>query len=272
MQGVLVFDELEPKVQKNGLTVSHHTVRSILNRANGSLKGFDYTINPYVGCQFGCAYCYAVFFVPDAEKAEKWGTWVEVKENALAALRRTPNVAGSKIYIGSATDPYQPIEREYEITRSLLQFIVEIKPQPSITIQTRSPLVTRDVDLLRQFQDVRVNMSITTDCDEVRKQFEPGCASIDQRFRALESLRDAEISIGLSLCPMLPIRNAIAFAARIKALRPDRFYTGWFHETRGLFAAGTRVAGLELAKSLNWTERDFDHVKQLLQEIISPHA
>ena len=99
-----------------------------------------------------------------------------VKENALALLerKRRSTLLGKTIYMSSVTDPYQPIEKRLGLTRELLRILAE-RYQPRLVIQTRSPLVTRDVDLLRRFEHVQVNMTITTDSEEVRRAFEPTC-------------------------------------------------------------------------------------------------
>ncbi|MEZ5163882.1 MAG: hypothetical protein R2688_09095 [Fimbriimonadaceae bacterium] len=132
-----------------GTEIALRRVKRILNPAKGMVEAYDFTLNPYIGCQFGCSYCYAAFFVADPAKADDWGNWVEIKENAVELLANEHSVRGSKVYLGSVTDPYQPIEMETGLTRSLLEVMVKMEPQPRLVIQTRSPLVTRDIDLLK---------------------------------------------------------------------------------------------------------------------------
>ena len=91
---------------------------------------YDYTLNPYSGCSFGCTYCYAAFFSRDTEKRDNWGYWVNVKENAVELLqkrlKRTPDALDGKlIYMSSVTDPYQPVERELKLTRRILEVMAE---------------------------------------------------------------------------------------------------------------------------------------------------
>src|SRR5205085_7863401 len=93
----------------------------ILTPASGFMMGYDYTLNPYSGCQFGCAYCYATFFVDSDEKRENWGYWVEVKRNAVELLNKRRRLAGKRIYMSSVTDPYQPIESKIELTRGIVE-------------------------------------------------------------------------------------------------------------------------------------------------------
>ncbi|MGM3366965.1 SPL family radical SAM protein, partial [Escherichia coli] len=87
-----------------------------------------------------------------------------------------------------ATDPYQPLEAKVELTREILKLLSQPEHQPTLVIQTRSPLVTRDIDLFRRFENLRVNLSITTDSDLVRRDFEPGCSSIERRLEAAREL------------------------------------------------------------------------------------
>src|SRR5690606_39089742 len=94
----------------------------ILTKASGFINGFDYTLNPYSGCTFGCTYCYAAFFSPDPDKQNDWGKWVEIKDNALELLykKRKRPLIDKTIYISSVTDPYQPIEKQLGLTRAIL--------------------------------------------------------------------------------------------------------------------------------------------------------
>lgn len=240
------------------------TARSILTKANGSLEGYDFSLNPYVGCGFACSYCYAAFFVPDEARAQRWGTWVDVKANAVHLLRRAPGLAGAKIFLGSVTDPYQPLEREMGITRSLLEVMVEVRPQPRIVVQTRSDLPVRDIDLLRRFEHLRVNLSVTTDDDEMRKRFEPACVSIPRRLEALRTLKDAGIATAACLCPLLPVKDPVAFAAKLREIRVDRVSIGRFHRTGRRFAAGTRDGALQLARELGWNDQAYERTVRAL--------
>jgi DNA repair photolyase len=167
-----------------------------------------FTLNPYVGCAFGCSYCYVreMQYGDDAtEKSEDWGNWVKVKVNAVALLRKSlRRLYGTSITIGSATDPYQPIERRLGLTRSLLELLVMAYPE-HVHIQTRSPLVTRDIDVFRRFGNaLTIGISLPTDNDNVRKVFEPSAPSIPQRIAAMTELTNAGIHTVASLAPLLP--------------------------------------------------------------------
>lgn len=264
MSQLALFDEDAP-TRFGRVEVRHVPARSILTPANGRLSAYDFSLNPYIGCGFGCSYCYAAFFVPDEERARSWGTWVDVKANARALLSKAKGLSGAKIYLGSVTDPYQPLERETGLTRSLLEFMVDVRPQPRIVVQTRSDLPVRDIDLLRRFEHLRVNVSVTTDDDAVRKRFEPACVSIEQRLEGLRRLADAGVQTAACLCPLLPVSRPEEFGRKLLATGAQRFTTGFFHANNGeRFAAGTRSLALELAQEFGWDETRYRETVQRL--------
>lgn len=246
---VVVGRATKPLVRRGAVDI---TAKSILGKAVGRLDAYDLTLNPYRGCQFGCSYCYAAFFQPEPEKVEHWGEWVEVKSNALALLRADKRVAGAKMYVGSATDPYQPVELQTGLTRSLLGFMAQLPVQPRLVIQTRSPIVARDIDLLRQFKNLRVNMSITTDSEVVRRAFEPKTASIGRRIETVEKLVAAGIETGVCVSPMLPIHDPKMFAERLRATGASKFTTSAFHKGKNPYAAGTRRQAIKIAREMEW--------------------
>src|SRR5215467_1931894 len=159
--------------------------RSIFSPATGYIQrgGFDWTCNPYLGCSFGCTYCYAMFLPQNRRPKENWGRWFQAKFNAVELARKqAPKVAGQAVYMSSVTDPYLPAERSLALTRGILEAM--IPHQPRLLVQTRGPLVVRDFDLLKQFQAVRINMSIPTDSEEVRKAFEQKAPPLEKRWQA----------------------------------------------------------------------------------------
>src|SRR4051812_7680008 len=187
MQSNLFEDENQPKKEKLGHTlISYKSAASILTEAKGFMETYDFTLNPYSGCSFGCTYCYAAFFSRSEGLRQNWGYWVQVKQNALQLLikKRKTSLRDKTIYMSSVTDPYHPIERELKLTRSLLKELL-IYHQPRLVIQTRSPISTRDIDLFKQFNAIQVNMTITTDSENVRKVFEPLCPSNSSRLKAI---------------------------------------------------------------------------------------
>ncbi len=149
------------------------------------------------------------------------------------------------------TDPYQPVEKELELTRGILKELVE--HQPRLVIQTRSPLVTRDIDLIRQFEVVQVNMTVTTDSEEVRRAFEPSCPGNHQRLDAIAEICAAGIQSCVTMTPLLPVVDAEGFASRLLATGITRFIVQPFHGKKGQYAAGTKDTATPLIERYNWT-------------------
>ena len=228
-----------------------------LHAGVGSLAGYDYVLNAYRGCAFGCSYCYAAFFVPDLDQRGTWGNWIEVKTGVLDEVEAAWQLRGKRLYMSSATDPYQPIERQLGLTRSILELLADPVRQPMLTIQTRGPLVTRDIDLLKQLEHVRVSMSITTDSEQIRKQFEPGCASIPRRLEAVRELVAAGIRTRVCVSPMLPIENPEAFAETLMATGVDQVVTSPFHATARDYSANTREGALKIAAAVGWKRENY---------------
>ncbi len=260
--------EIEPSLRVptrvGASRVTARRVKQILTKATGMVSGFDFTLNPYIGCSFGCAYCYAAFFQPDEAKAADWGNWVEVKENAVALVSQERRLAGAHVYVGSVTDPYQPLEKQTRLMRSLLEVMSELGPQPRLVVQTRSPIATRDIDLFQRFTHFKLNMSVTTDSDDVRKRYEPGCASIERRLAAVQRLSEAGIDVCLSLSPLLPVKDVESFAECIRASGARSAWVGYFHPGTRRFASGTRPNALTLAREDGWGfESYLDTVSQL---------
>jgi DNA repair photolyase len=226
---------------------------AILARPTGRLADLDFVINPYQGCTFSCTYCYAAFFVPEEEQRERWGQWVRVKTNAIARLRNSrQNLHGKTVLMSSATDPYQPIEARLELTRSLLPILAQRGAR--LAVLTRSPLVTRDTDLFKTFEHINITISITTDSDDVRKRFEPQCASIERRFEALQQLSECGFRTRINVAPLLPLNDARSFANRILETGVSRVHINTFHEASGPFASGTRQPALAIAEEMGWSE------------------
>lgn len=253
-----LFEDLPPIPARVGpVEIGVRKARGkVLNAGKGAASFADFTLNAYVGCGFGCSYCYAAAFVSDLDRRAAWGQWVDVKSQAVEEIARHSGLTGKSIFMSSATDPYQPLENKLEITRAIIEQLID--KQPYLIVQTRSPLVTRDIDLLKRFQKVRVNMSITTDDEEVRREFEPNCASIDRRFEALEECVANGIAVGVSVSPMLPIRDARAFTKRIRALKPQSVYASYLHAPGREFVASTREVGIEIARAHEWDETKYE--------------
>lgn len=182
--------------------------KTILNTGTGFLSGYTHSLNPYTGCSFGCSYCYVRQMPVSLFREGEWGNWVDVKNGAANLLSKELHRVKAKgnvtIFMSSSTDPYQPIEYKEKVTRSLLEVMVE-NPPDFLLVQTRSPLVSRDIDLLQQLKDrVRVSMTIETDLETIRKHFTPEAPPIQARFKALEKLADAGIPTQVAIAPILP--------------------------------------------------------------------
>ena len=217
----------------------------ILTRATGFMDAYDYTLNPYSGCSFGCTYCYAAFFSPDVEKRDTWGQWVTVKQNAVSKLSNMrTSLDGKLIYMSSVTDPYQPIERRIELTRDLVSILAEPRHKPKLVVQTRSPDVTRDIDLFQKIENnsgrVQVNMTVTTDDEDIRRTFEPSCPNNSVRLRAIAEVQAAGIQSCITMTPLLLVSDPEIFADELLETGVRRFIVQPFHFTRGKFVANTR--------------------------------
>jgi len=244
--------------------IDYEDVSGILTKPKGFMAGYDFTINPYSGCAFGCEYCYAAAFAPSDRTADSWGRWVVVKQNALDLLKRSRrDLRGKSVYISSVTDPYQPIERELELTREILRELIH--HQPRLVIQTRGPLVTRDIDLFKQFEVAQINMTVTTDAEEIRRAFEPGCPGNQQRLRAIAEICAAGIQACITMTPLLPVMHASNFAEALLATGVKRFIVQQFHPKRGAFAAGTKDTATPLIEKYNWTGAGYEAVRDVLR-------
>src|SRR5262245_47748566 len=232
--------------------------RSIFSPATGFIArgGFDWTCNPYVGCVFGCTYCYAMFMPQNRRPKSEWGRWLTAKRNAIDVAERTAHkIAGSAVYISSVTDPYQPVERSLGLTRGILEALAP--HQPRLLMQTRGPLVVRDADVLKEFRRARVNVSIPTDSEDVRQMFEPKAPPLARRWEALNDLRAEGIAVGICVTPMLPVGDAAAFVARLADFRPEVLVMQDFHDAHGRVGADTGPAARALLGDTAWTAADY---------------
>jgi DNA repair photolyase len=182
--------------------------KSALNKVQN--MGFAWSLNPYKGCVHACAYCYARsnHLYLGLNAVEDFETKLFVKENFVEVLRRElarPSWQREEVAIGTATDPYQPIEGKFRLTRGALAALADFGTPGHIV--TKSPLVIRDIDLLQRLEEqagVRVCMTITTLDEDVWRVMEPGTAPPKQRIRAIRMLADAGIPCGVFLAPVLP--------------------------------------------------------------------
>jgi DNA repair photolyase len=174
-----------------------------------NLPDVDYVINPYTGCQFGCIYCYATFmgrFVN--EPRSNWGNYVYVKANAVELAGDQLHKWGAKrkessILFSSVTDPYQGVENKFRLTRGILGALVESGYLGPVSILTKSPLVSRDVDLLKRL-NAEVGLTVTTTDDRLSRYLEVSAPQARRRLATLEKLGKASIRTYAFVGPLLP--------------------------------------------------------------------
>jgi DNA repair photolyase len=185
-------------------------VKSILNECHSERVPFRWTVNPYRGCEFGCHYCYARYTHEYMElDGADFESKIYVKENAGSLVERDlahDKIWGEHIAIGTATDPYQPAEREFGATRAILEKMAE-REGLSLSITTKSNQVVRDIDLLRKISarsSLTINITVTTVRTRLARMLEPRAPRPDLRLEAVRRLREAEINVGINAMPILP--------------------------------------------------------------------
>ncbi len=183
------------------------------------LPGIEYALNPYRGCAHACIYCYAPSVI-HWDKG-KWGDIVEAKINLPRILSKELRLMKKGVVgLGTITDPYQPAEKKYELTRRCLELLL-LHDLP-VCIQTKSSLVLRDIDLLKEFSNIEVGITLTTLDERVREKMEPGASSADERLRALSRLRENGIKTWVFLGPLMPhITDVDALVDAIAAVKPE---------------------------------------------------
>jgi DNA repair photolyase len=194
--------------------------KSIITRSN--IPGIDYVINPYIGCQHACIYCYAEFMKRfTGHGGEIWGEFLDVKQFGLDKIK-PESYDGKTILLSSVTDPYTPLEAKYENTRRVLERLISTKA--NIQILTKSSLVERDIDLFQQFKHIQVAISISTLDAEFARIIEPRASKPEDRLRALHRVSEHGISTYVFMSPIFP--RITDWKAIIDAARP---ITNEFH-------------------------------------------
>ena len=252
--------------------------KSLLTKASGFINDYDFTLNPYQGCQYGCSYCYAAAFSPNQQLRKEWGNWVIIKQNAVELLkielekwkRKHPDQP-PRIYMSSVTDPYQAIESKQKLTRHLLEVMTEF--QPILVIQTRSPMIVRDIDILQQLQYLRINISIPTGSESVRKDFEPKSPSITSRFQALGKLQHslANAKYSVTITPLLPTWQEDKNKFLQKLAIAERIVIQPFHANqKKSLVASTREDAIALqSKYAWWYDNEAEQYENFKQELLN---
>jgi DNA repair photolyase len=248
----------------------------MLTPTGGYLRDFTHTLQPYAGCQFRCAYCYVREMSVQRANPYRlpWSEWIAPKTNAPERLLREAQrgvLAGARIFCSSATDPYTPIERKWRLTRGCLDVLVQ-HPPAFLTLQTRSPMVLRDIDLLARIPTALVSVTITTDDEHVRRLLEPNAPSIAMRVDALAKLRATGVPTQVAVSPLLPCDPQRL--ARMLEPVADRVVIDDFF--RGDGAGGRRSrAALELLRAAGytaWTEPGYaDAATEIFRDVFGVH-
>lgn len=256
-----------------GLDIEPEEARSILRAQKDPVYGFGFTLTPYRGCSHGCRFCYVREYPAPARRQGpgalhdpgSWGRWVAPKLNAPELLwAQRHRLVGHTVFLSSATDPYQPLERDYRLTRRCLEVLLKC-PATRVIVHTRSPLVLQDLALLQAFGPrLSVGFSLSTDDDTVRQVVEPTAPAIPSRWAAIERLAGADIAVTLSVAPLLPVHDLAAFVRRarqsgirsawvggLRLLPQDPFLAllrdhGWLHILDKAYVGEVRAA-LKLA-------------------------
>ena len=215
------------------MLVNEISCKSLLNRSRLA----DYCINPYIGCGHGCKYCYAESYTRRFTKHnEPWGQFIDVKINAATILEKeVKKRRKGEVFLSSLTDAYQPIEKKYEITRKILKILLGF--QFPISIQTKSSLVLRDLDLLKEFENCDVGLTITSLDENVRKIFEPHSSSTSDRLDTIKKLKEKGITTYVFFGPILPLlsdRNLEEYFQTLLDLEVDYVYVDKLNLKPGL--------------------------------------
>ncbi len=190
------------------MTVKEIQVNKIIT--DSDLPVCDFSVNPYIGCEHGCIYCYACFMKRFTKHAENWGEFVDIKY--WRPLKNPEKYAGKHLFIGSVTDPYQPVEQKYGRTRAVLEQLKDSGAK--ISVATKSDLVLRDLDLIRSFPDARVSWSINTLDENFRNDTDNG-VSIERRLAAMKAFHDAGVRTTCFISPIFPaVTDVKAIVAR----------------------------------------------------------
>ena len=185
-------------------------VKNVITKSN--LPAGDYSVNPYVGCTHACKYCYASFMKRFTNHPEPWGTFLDVKY--WPEIKNPEKYAGKELFISSVTDPYNPQEEKFQRTRALLEQLEGSGAR--LSIQTKSDLVLRDIDLIKKFPDARVGFSINTLDEDFRADMDQA-VSIERRLAAMKKLHDAGIRTSCFMSPIFPgITDVEAIIDRVK--------------------------------------------------------
>jgi len=182
------------------MNIKHREAKSIITKSN--IPEIDFVINPYVGCQHGCVYCYAEFMIRfTGHKGDKWGEFLDIKTYDFDKIK-PEKYNGKKILLSSVTDPYTPLELKYKNTRRILEKLVGTRAE--ISLLTKSKFVTRDIDLFKKFDNLEVGISISTLDNEFAQLIEGGASKPKERIEALKEIYENGIKTYTFISPFFP--------------------------------------------------------------------
>lgn len=221
-RNVFIPQEAEPLKKKR--SIKEIEAKSIINKVTSPDLGFEYSVNPYQGCEHACSYCYArpTHQYWDCNSGSDFEYKLFVKTNAPQLLKEALlkfKESSSPIVFSGNTDCYQPIERKYNITREMLKVMLELKHP--VGIITKNSLILKDLDLLKELAQhklLKVNISFTTLDETLRRKMEPKTATIHQRLKTLETLTANNIWVGGNIAPIIPALNDHEMTPLVKAI------------------------------------------------------
>lgn len=180
------------------ITIATTPVKTYLSKSK--IPGFDYVINPYIGCPHKCVYCYAEYMRKFTGHSEEWGDFLDVKECNIPL--RPGKLFRTRVMLSSVTDPYNPYEKQYQLTRRLLEQLQRC--QARVYILTKSALLLRDIDLFKQMPDCEVAFSFSSTDESFRQLAEPGASPVAERINALKVLHESGIKTAVMGAPLFP--------------------------------------------------------------------
>lgn len=229
--------------------------------------GGGFCINPYVGCGHGCVYCYSRFMRRFTGHTEEWGTFIDAKMNIPAVLEKqlkSLKYRNQQIYIGTVTDPYQPIEKKYQLTREVLKILLNYKNH--VSILTKSDLVLRDIDLLKRFKEIDVNFTVNTLDEKWERLIEPNSSPVKQRLRAIKELTNQGIIVWAMMGPYWPVfTDPEALFKEFKRAGVSQVFTESFNTIGGNWTGVEKVLNKHYPQFLSEMRETFFNKKKFYE-------
>jgi len=227
------------------------------------ISGVDYALNPYTGCQHGCVYCYAEFMKKYTNHSEEWGEFVDVKINIADRLReQVKKTKPGVVMVGTVTDAYQPLEKRFCLIRQCLEILADA--DFPVSIQTKSDLVLRDLDILKKIKDKEIGFTITCPDPEVERMFEPGASGLERRFEALVKLKENGIPTFVFFGPVLPffsdnVNSIRLLFQRLQTIKVKKVYLDKMNYLKGKRKKISSLLEKRFPHALRFYEGVIDH-------------